>query len=418
MTNPNANPANPAKAARQWRNLLSWHKRWYAQQEARSLRMLTAEERSDVRAFDAAFRKNQTRYIATLVTLWVGSAVLAKMAMENLGWVAAFSLSGVILLSMIVALISAWFGPFRFKTGMKSFILLLVVTVSGAMFGGFGANVVKTSAWDQVLAQFVRIAPKILMAGLIAGMVYAVLMVSIVQYRRGQLQRRNQQLEQQAQQERMGRQLADARLKLMQAQVEPHFLFNTLASVQQLAEGKAPEAAQLTAQLITFLRGGLASLREDTATLGCEFRTMEAYLTIMQTRMDDRLQFNLSLPEPLKDMQVPPAMLISLVENAIKHGLEPSLEGGRIDVSADSEGGRLKITVIDTGRGPDLAKSGGGVGLDNIRQRLRVLFSDHAHLVVAKNVPHGFIAVIDLPLQVKNKKTDFASQNSSKGKHV
>src|SRR6185369_6409810 len=139
-----------------------------------------------------------------------------------------------------------------------------------------------------------------------------VLMVSIVQYRRGQLQRRNQQLEQQAQQERMGRQLADARLKLMQAQVEPHFLFNTLASVQQLAEGKAPEAAQLTAQLITFLRGGLASLREDTATLGCEFRAMDAYLSIMQTRMVDRLQFGLSLPDNLKDLQVPPAMLISL----------------------------------------------------------------------------------------------------------
>ena len=364
-------------------------------------------------AFDASFRKNQARYISTLVLLWICAAILAKTAMDNLGWIAAFSLSGVILLSMIVALISAWFGPFRFKSGLKSFILLLVVTLAGAMVGGLGANVVKTSAWDEMFAQFVKVAPKILTAGVIACMVYAVLMVSIVQYRRGQLQRRNQQLERQAQQERMGRQLADARLKLMQAQVEPHFLFNTLASVQQLAEGKAPEAAQLTAQLITFLRGGLASLREDTATLGCEFRAMEAYLSIMQTRMVDRLQFNLSLPEDLKDLQVPPAMLISLVENAIKHGLEPSLEGGRIDVSAASDADRLKITVVDTGQGPDLAKSGGGVGLDNIRQRLRVLFSDQARLIVSKNVPHGFIAVIDLPLMDKKK-----IEHASKGKHA
>ena len=125
---------------------------------------------------------------------------------------------------------------------------------------------------------------------------------------------------------------------------------------------------------------------------------MQAYLSIMQTRMHDRLAFSLDLPESLQHLSVPPAMLISLVENAIKHGLEPSLEGGRIDVSAASVDNRLRITVVDTGQGPNISQSGGGVGLDNIRQRLRVLFSDQAHLIVSKNVPHGFVAVIDLPL--------------------
>jgi len=379
-------------------NPIKVFKGWYARAEAKNLAGLTPGERADLLAFDASFQKRPQRYVAIVVALWLGMGALGKLLLNNIGWIGAFVLSAVILMSLIVAFTGAWFGPSRFKTGTKSIVLLIGVTLAGTIAGGLGANLAEMSTLDGIVDHVVRVAPKVLVGGLIAGMVYAVLMVSIVQYRRGQLQRRNQQLERQAQQERMGRQLADARLKLLQAQVEPHFLFNTLASVQQLAEGKAPEAAELTAKLITFLRGGLASLREDTTTLGREFNVMRAYLSIMQTRMHDRLAFSLDLPEALQHWQVPPAMLISLVENAIKHGLEPSLEGGRIDVSAASEAGRLRITVKDTGRGPDVSSSGGGVGLDNIRQRLRVLFSDQAHLIVARNSPHGFVAVIDLPL--------------------
>jgi len=373
-------------------------KSWYARAEAKNLAKLTPDERADLRAFDASFQKRPQRYVAIVVVVWLVMGTLGKLLLNNMGWFGALTLSAVILMSMIVAFTGAWFGPSRFKTGMKSIVLLIGVTLAGAIAGGLGANLAQNSSLTGVADQFVRAAPRILVGGLIAGMVYAVLMVSIVQYRRSQLQRRNQQLERQAQQERMGRQLADARLKLLQAQVEPHFLFNTLASVQQLAEGKAPEAAELTAKLITFLRGGLASLREDTTTLGREFGVMRAYLSIMQTRMADRLAFTLDLPEALQPLQVPPAMLISLVENAIKHGLEPSPEGGRIDVSAAREAGRLRISVKDTGQGPAMAPSGGGVGLDNIRQRLRVLFSDQARLIVSRNTPHGFVAVIDLPL--------------------
>ncbi len=386
---------------------------WYARAETDGLNRLTPDERSDLRAFDATLQKYWGRYLAVLVAVWLGGAALAKLVLSNMSWVGVLVLSAVMLMSMIVIFSSAWFGPSRFKTGTRSILLLLGVTVLGAVVGGLGANISKSGTTVGFADQFASSAPKILYGGLIAGMVFAVLMVSIVQYRRGQLQRRNQQLERQAQQERMGRQLADARLKLLQAQVEPHFLFNTLASVRQLADGKAPEAAQLTAQLITFLRGGLASLRDETTTLGCEFKVMQAYLEIMQMRMHDRLEFSIEVPEELQHLSVPPAMLISLVENAIKHGLEPSLEGGRIDVRAGREGNRLRITVTDTGQGPELSQSGGGVGLDNIRQRLRVLFSEHARLIVSKNVPHGFIAVIDLPMP---SGTDSLNEGVPKGK--
>ena len=372
----------------------------YARIEAKNLARLTPAERADLLAFDAAFKKRMWRYITIFFAIWAVFALVSKLALASIGWFGAFMLTGVLLISLTLTLTGAWFGPSRFKIGLKSLAVWLGVAITGAVVGGIAAKLALAGSLSTVLEQFVRVAPQILIGGLVTGLVYAVLMVSIVQYRRTQLQRNNTGLARLAQQERMRRQLADARLKLMQAQVEPHFLFNTLASVQQLAENKAPEAAQLTAQLITFLRAGLASLREDTTTLAREFKAIEAYLTIMQTRMHDRLQFELDLPAALRETSMPPAMLISLVENAIKHGLEPHPDGGKLRVMARLEDARLRLTVADTGLGPGAgaATAGGGVGLDNIRQRLRAIFANDARLIVSGNLPQGFVAVIDMPL--------------------
>ena len=372
----------------------------YARIEAKNLARLTPAERADLLAFDAAFKKRMWRYITIFFAIWAVFALVSKLALASIGWFGAFMLTGVLLISLTLTLTGAWFGPSRFKIGLKSLAVWLGVAITGAVVGGIAAKLALAGSLSTVLDQFVRVAPQILIGGLVTGLVYAVLMVSIVQYRRTQLQRNNTGLARLAQQERMRRQLADARLKLMQAQVEPHFLFNTLASVQQLAENKAPEAAQLTAQLITFLRAGLASLREDTTTLAREFKAIEAYLTIMQTRMHDRLQFELDLPAELRETSMPPAMLISLVENAIKHGLEPHPDGGKLRVMARLEDARLRLTVADTGLGPGAgaATAGGGVGLDNIRQRLRAIFANDARLIVSGNLPQGFVAVIDMPL--------------------
>jgi sensor histidine kinase YesM len=171
-------------------------------------------------------------------------------------------------------------------------------------------------------------------------------------------------------------------------------LFNTLASVQDLAEGKAPEAAALTRQLIAFLRAGLAGLRDDTTTLAREFDMAAAFLTIMQTRMGERLSFELQLPDTLADEAVPPAMLISLVENAIKHGLEPALDGGHMRISARRDGATLTVEVSDTGvgLGAPVTGSSGSVGLANIRERLAAIYGEDATLSVRENMPHGVIA--------------------------
>lgn len=372
---------------------------WYARVEAKNLAKLTPAERIDLIAFDAAFKQRLWRNVALFVAIWLSLAVVSKLALGRIGWVGACVLSGLVLISLTVTMTGAWFGPSRFKMGLKSLAVMLGMALTGAVVGGIVAKLALAGDLSTLLEQFVRVAPQILIGGLVTGLVYAVLMVSIVQYRRSQLQRNNVALARLAQQERMRRQLADARLKLMQAQVEPHFLFNTLASVQHLAEQKAPEAAQLTAQLIMFLRAGLASLREDTTTLAREFNAIEAYLTIMKTRMQDRLQFALDLPPALNHISLPPAMLISLVENAVKHGLEPHPDGGCINVMARLDNDRLRLTVADNGSGAATGGStaGDGVGLDNIRQRLRAIFASHARLIVSANVPHGFVAVIDMP---------------------
>ncbi|MFC4159652.1 sensor histidine kinase [Chitinimonas lacunae] len=201
-----------------------------------------------------------------------------------------------------------------------------------------------------------------------------------------------------AERERLAHQLTTSQLKLLQAQIEPHFLFNTLGAVQQLAEGKAPEAVALTSSLIRFLRGSMASLRAEITNLNEEKKLISAYLDIMKVRMGARLDYHIDFPESLGWQLIPPTMLITLVENAIKHGLEPKPSGGRIDISAQVEHGQLRLTVADTGRGfSDIG--GTGVGLSNIRERLALTYGKRASLELEENEPEGFIAhiVITLP---------------------
>lgn len=235
---------------------------------------------------------------------------------------------------------------------------------------------------------------RVVIAGLVTGVIYATMTVFVLQQWRNLLAQKNEQLQKLTTDERLARQLADAKLRLMQAQVEPHFLFNTLASVQHLAEPGAPEAARLTAQLIAFLRGGLSGLREEFTTLEREFAMAASYLEIMKTRMGPRLNFNLQLPVELAGQNVPPAMLISLIENAIKHGLEAAPEGGRIDLVAKKHDHQLIIEVIDTGLGCSTNTLNVGLGLTNINERLKANYGDQAALVLSDNHPAGFIATL------------------------
>ncbi|MBK6595160.1 MAG: histidine kinase [Burkholderiales bacterium] len=203
----------------------------------------------------------------------------------------------------------------------------------------------------------------------------------------------------------VSRQVTEARLQALQAQVEPHFLYNTLANVQALNEVDPPAANQMVGHLIQYLRASLPKMRESTSTVGQELELVRAYLNILQMRMGARLVFEISAPDDVLAYAFPPMMLPSLVENAIKHGLEPQREGGRIDVVVErlleSNGETLRIQVKDTGKGlsDTPVQTGGGVGLTNLRERLAAIYGTRGRFTLTSNDPKGVVACIEVPLQ-------------------
>ena len=191
---------------------------------------------------------------------------------------------------------------------------------------------------------------------------------------------------------------AEARLQMLEAQIEPHFLFNTLAHVKRLYDIDRATGARMLRNLKEYLAVALPQMRETESTLGREVAHVTAYLNIQQIRMGRRLAFGIDAPESLHGARMPPLMLLTLAENAIKHGLAPSPRGGRIDLRTATADGRLRVEVADTGQG--FAKSaGGGTGLANIRARLGALFGDAASLSLRLDTPHGVIATIVVPYQ-------------------
>jgi signal transduction histidine kinase len=205
-----------------------------------------------------------------------------------------------------------------------------------------------------------------------------------------------------AEAEQLKRQVVEARMAAMQAQVEPHFLFNTLASIDHLIETDPPRASRMQKSLIALLRATMPSLREGTVNgvrdLGQEIAVIEPYLEILKVRMEDRLETQVDVPEGLRSAEFPPMMVQGLVENAIKHGLEPKPEGGRLSVQAEIAHGRLVVTVTDTGVGYGQADTAGtGTGLANIRERLRLLYGDRAALELSTPDGGGTRARVTLP---------------------
>ena len=208
---------------------------------------------------------------------------------------------------------------------------------------------------------------------------------------------------QEAQLSHLSRQITEARLQALQAQVEPHFLYNTLANVQALTEVDAAAANQMVGHLIAYLRASLPKMRESTSTVGQELERVRAYLNILQMRMGDRLQFSIDADSEVLACSFPPMMLPSLVENAIKHGLEPLREGGRVDIVVrtvdNAMGKRILVQVKDTGKGlSDLpVQAGSGVGLTNVRERLAAMYGDAARFSIESNTPRGVVATIAVP---------------------
>jgi LytS/YehU family sensor histidine kinase len=209
-----------------------------------------------------------------------------------------------------------------------------------------------------------------------------------------------------AERESMQRQLSEARMAAMQAQVEPHFLFNTLASVEHLIETDPPRASAMQRTLIQYLRAVIPQMRDAnlTTSLGREVDMVTSYLDLLKMRMEERLTVDIRIPEGLRSAAFPPMMLQSMVENAIKHGLECKPEGGHLAVTAEIADSKLRVTVADDGVGFGVMPSKGtGLGLSNIRERLKLLHGEAGQLHIAANIPSGVIATIEVPYQLASK---------------
>ena len=194
----------------------------------------------------------------------------------------------------------------------------------------------------------------------------------------------------------LSKQTVEAELKLMQAQVEPHFLFNTLASVQFLTETDPPMAGLMLGHLLSYLRSAVPQLRSGSTTLGQEAELARAYLSIMQMRMESRLRFSIDIPPSLESHPFPPMLLMSVVENAIKHGIEPHAEGGEVRLEAKQKDGSLVVSVTDNGHG-FADHLGQGVGLTNLRERLKALYGQRSQFTLDAILPHGAKATIEIP---------------------
>jgi signal transduction histidine kinase len=193
------------------------------------------------------------------------------------------------------------------------------------------------------------------------------------------------------------KELTVARLNLLHAQVEPHFLYNTLASAQLLTRSDPQRADEMLGHLIQYLRNSLPRTQGELSTLGAELERAIAYLEIMKVRMGARLAVQLDVPESLRATPVPPMMLQTLVENAIKHGLEPRTGGGTVWIRARRHEGQVAVTVADDGDGFNPRTSGTGIGLKNVRERLRLVYGADAALAVVANFPAGVAATLTVP---------------------
>jgi LytS/YehU family sensor histidine kinase len=202
--------------------------------------------------------------------------------------------------------------------------------------------------------------------------------------------------------EMLKRQLVEAKIQVMQAQIEPHFLFNTLSSLHFLIDTDPKKASKMLINLTTYLRYSLPQSRENLPfnTLGKEVENIHAYLDIMEIRMGERLKVEYQISDEIKHEHFPTMMLQPIVENAIKYGIEESIEGGVITLAANKIGDMLEVTVTDTGPGLGFTNnSGNGMALNNIKSRLEMLYEGKAQLIMAPNEPKGVIVKIQVPIK-------------------
>ena len=188
----------------------------------------------------------------------------------------------------------------------------------------------------------------------------------------------------------------ETNLRLLQAQIEPHFLFNTLSNVLSLLDTDLKKGKNMLMDLIHYLRTSLKKTRVDITTVGQEIEMIRAYLNIFRVRMEDRLRYRINIPDSIRELPFPPMLVQPLVENAIKHGLEPSIKGGEVSIHAEIKEDILRLEIADTGLGFHEGTNP-SIGLSNVRDRLQSLYGEKGRLILEENQPSGLKSIIEVP---------------------
>ena len=310
------------------------------------------------------------------------------------------TLTGALVIGQILgwsvsfAAFSIWFNYRQLVT--RPFRIIAMGT-GGMAFGVLVANIsFSLSSGRPVLQTLQNDWAELTQLCLVVGAVYALLLGGIAVIRNQSYEMMNAQLSFDAERERHARQQTETELRLLRAQIEPHFLFNTLGAVQQLALRDGQRAAELTGNLITFLRASLSEIRADQVTLQEECELIRAYLHVMQVRMGARLQFAIDLPVRFQAVRIPSMLILTLVENAIKHGIEPSVNPGQIQIRIASDAGNIRILTEDNGVGLSEVQTG-GTGLQNSRERLQLMFGNAAELAIYERAEGGVCAAVTIP---------------------
>jgi sensor histidine kinase YesM len=235
-----------------------------------------------------------------------------------------------------------------------------------------------------------------ILSGAVSSVVLSVMLAGIFFWREREARAQAQAEHERLRAERVEREAVLANLRALQAQIEPHFLFNTLANVASLVDIDPARAKHMLESFNRFLRASLAATRGETTTLGDEAELISAYLDVLEVRMGSRLRYAIDVPPELASQRLAPMLLQPVVENAIRHGLEPKVEGGELRLGARRERDDIVVEVRDTGVGFG-ATTRGGVGLTNLRERLQGLYGERASLAIGDNAPSGTVVTVRLP---------------------
>ena len=356
--------------------------------------MNTAAHAAAPSGFSRLFARRRVLFALTAGFLW--SLLL------SLGWTSPYSsllfrtLLIAILLMLIFGIFERW--PRRLPRWIARWVLQVVCI---AVFLPFIVAIIYWLSTPDGAVAFYHDKERMEGYGALTGtgLLFApwVAMSALMRDRDSQV--RNQAIAFERERGELERKATDARMRLLQAQVQPHFLFNTLANVRELVDSGSPQASAVLNSLIAYLRAAVPKLQDPVTTIGHEIELVRAYLELMHMRMPDRLRFAIHADDAALDLRCPPMTLMTLVENAVRHGVDPSEEGGRIEVSVHLQDGRVSAKVTDTGIGMRSTGKGLGTGLSTLRERLQLCFGADAHMRLVALEPHGLSAEIYFPAQ-------------------